>query len=63
MSRGLFALVTDSCGNQGVISCDGKTIIPAEYKSIEYEYVYGNDNSRYAVVLFKFFKSDGSTEL
>lgn len=52
----------DPSGNQGVVSCDGKTMIPAEYESIKYECVYGNDDGRDVVVLFKLVKSDGSTE-
>ena len=62
MSGGLFAIVSNVSGKQGVVSYEGETIIPAEFESIDYEYVYGNGNSRYVLILFKLIKDDGSVE-
>lgn len=59
---GTFAMVTDRAGNKGVICCDGEVIIPAEYESIDYEYISADGDQR-SMFLFELQKSDGSIEV
>ena len=59
---GTFAMVTDCNGNKGVVCCDGEVIIPAEYESIDYEYISA-DGDQSSLFLFKLQRTDGSIEI
>jgi len=55
-------MVTDCNGNKGVVCCDGEVIIPAEYESIDYEYISA-DGDQSSLFLFKLQRTDGSIEI
>lgn len=59
---GTFAMVTDRAGNKGVVCCDGEVIIPAEYESIDYEYISAEEDQS-SLFLFKLQRTDGSIEI
>ena len=44
MYYGLFATVINSEGMIGVVDCTGDVVIPAQYKSIDYEVIFHEES-------------------
>lgn len=60
---GVFATVIDRTGMTGVIDWKGNIVIPAQYKTIEYDFIYDEDSVWIGDdIVFTCYEEDGTVE-